>query len=378
MELSLVTSKKQRFEFDTCQHPRDDYPSSTDLPSPENSVVSLSSILPCSHLLSSCDVCKEQTPSLQQQPYHHPQRWWPKRFNLQKAYDSPHIYIIDSFLTTSQLEYLHQQIRRREQRIKEHQLPRPQQQRGNNNDNKDGWQRSFCDTDQGNIVTDDQHRTSSFLSLPKQSDKVIRDIERAAADLMGVHVHQVEALQLVRYRPGEFFGVHHDLGVLVLNESDEEHDAMNHASVLLPPKSIYGIPRRVATLFCYLNTLPPQCGGATYFPLCDGLQVQPKAGRAVLFCNITPEGLPEPKTIHAGQPVLTVLDDTATSYTASTTHPFDDDTNEKGRDATISCRPREVSTDPGPPTPLDLQSAAQLNGFDNVKYGLNIWACEGG
>ncbi len=311
----------------------------------------------------------------QVQQYQHPQRWWPKRLLLDKAYDSPHIYTVDNFLTLSQLEYLHHRIQQEERQ--QQQKAKKGKQHGVDN----GWQRSFCDTDQGTIVIDDLHRTSSFLSLPKQSDRVIRDIERTAAELFGIHVQQVEALQLVRYRPGEFFGLHHDLGELVTTDEDGEQEAgvVDHASsssVSLPPKSIYGIPRRVATLFCYLNTLPPQCGGATYFPLCGGLQFQPRAGRAVLFCNITPQGLPEPKTIHAGQPVLTVA--TRTTREVSSCDNWDDSSPQVNHDTGPPTERKIASCDDCVQKVMEQQPEMASNEVSamNVKYGLNIWACE--
>jgi prolyl 4-hydroxylase len=91
----------------------------------------------------------------------------------------------------------------------------------------------------------------------------------------------------------EFFGVHHDMG-----------DLAEDGSVAVPPRSPFS-KRRLVTLFCYLNDLDAETqGGATRFPKANSLAVQPKRGRAVLFCNVTEGGLADDRTIHEGRPVV--------------------------------------------------------------------------
>lgn len=151
---------------------------------------------------------------------------------------APNIYTIPNFLTESELQHLHNKI------------------------NKCRFQRSFVDKSQGQLeaagiqecdaansrvnstVFDDQHRTSTFLSFQKQEDKKIQSIEQRAAELLGYWSSSfaVEPLQLVRYLPGQFFGIHHDLG-------DYNPET---GTVLLPPKSCLS-KRRLVTIFVYLN-----------------------------------------------------------------------------------------------------------------------------
>jgi len=158
---------------------------------------------------------------------------------------------------------------------------------------KYGFQRSYVDQIEdaaGTSHYDNSHRTSTFVSFQKQQDAIISRIETKAADLVGCYSnHTVEPLQLVRYKKGQFFGVHHDMADY--NEETGE--------VALPPKSPMA-KRRVVTLFCYLNEVP--AGGATHFPV-PNVRVAPQAGRAVLFSNIGASGQPDPRTIHAGEPV---------------------------------------------------------------------------
>lgn len=140
-------------------------------------------------------------------------------------------------------------------------------------------------------ILDTSHRTSTFFGFKHRADSTIRAIEQRTADLLGCWVHQIEGLQLVRYLPGQFFGVHHDLG-----------DLLSDDRVLLPRKQ-FAMKRRLVTIFVYLNDLDKDQGGCTYFPKCGGLRVRPKRGKAVLWSNITAEGYPDPNTIHAGEAV---------------------------------------------------------------------------
>lgn len=202
---------------------------------------------------------------------------------LQQLHWSPHVYVIDDFLNSMELEFLQEQIQ------------------------KGGFRRSYVDQiekQQGNqqsasSLFDKEHRTSTFMSFQKRQNSKIAAIERRASDLLGVwNTEAIEPLQLVRYNKGEFFGTHHDLGDL--------HEESGR--VALPPRNLFS-NRRLATIFCYLNDVPKGAGGETFFPAANQLAVQPKKGRAVLFSNVkTSENgkslLPDERTIHEGRPVI--------------------------------------------------------------------------
>jgi prolyl 4-hydroxylase len=189
-------------------------------------------------------------------------------------------------------------------------------------------------------VIDNSHRTSTFHSFRKLQDSRISALERRIAALLGCWVHQIEPLQLVRYMPGQFFGLHHDMGDLLEDDGDD--------IVTLPRKNIV-VKRRLVTIFCYLNTLQEDQGGATYFPKCGHLRVIPKRGRAVLWSNVTAEGQPDARTIHAGEPVVVI--NTNTGATASDDNKVTAG-NDKNTEKAKKCEPTVV------------------------KYGLNIWICE--
>lgn len=155
---------------------------------------------------------------------------------------------------------------------------------------------------QRTTLLDSTHRTSTFYGFNHRANSTIRAIEQRASDTLGCWIHQLEGLQLVRYLPGQFFGVHHDLG-----------DLLDNDEVLLPSKNI-AVKRRLVTLFVYLNDLDPEDGGCTLFPKCADLRVTPKRGRAVLWSNITSSGEPDPATIHAGEPVAVTADKHIAKY----------------------------------------------------------------
>jgi len=92
---------------------------------------------------------------------------------------------------------------------------------------------------------------------------MIRGIEYRAASLFGLHMESVEPIQLVNYKPGEFYKTHHDSGAV-----DDEDQVIADDPTF----------SRLVTISVYLNDVEE--GGETYFPKC-GLKVKPEAGKAV-------------------------------------------------------------------------------------------------
>jgi prolyl 4-hydroxylase len=189
------------------------------------------------------------------------------RYSLTRMNNSPHIYLIDNFLSELELVHCESLI------------------------SKSRFMPSYVDDpDSKSTMVDKYHRTSTFVAVAKQADSKISSIERKAAEILGLTVDRLEPMQLVRYQCGQFFGIHHDLGNLHPD-----------GTVTLPTKALF-CKRRIATFFCYLNHV--EDGGSTYFPECNHLRITPKRGRAILFCNILKNGDADGRTIHAGEPVL--------------------------------------------------------------------------
>ena len=173
----------------------------------------------------------------------------------------PNIYLVKNFLTTAELTWLDQFCTHQEYLFRN----------------------SFTESSNSKKLVSDE-RTSTFVHLLKAQDATIRRIENRAADLLGVSADVIEPLQIVSYRNGQKFDLHHDAGTMI---SESEIEIVH--------------PRRLATLFVYLNTLP-EGEGHTEFPVL-GLSVQPQAGSALLFCNVLPSGYADPRTVHRACPV---------------------------------------------------------------------------
>ena len=94
-----------------------------------------------------------------------------------------------------------------------------------------------------------------------------------------------EYLQLLKYEKGQFYQRHHDYITLDLKR----------------PQGV-----RILTVFLYLNTMEPNQGGGTNFPLVNGgITVQPKQGRAVIWpsvMNSDPHAIDD-RTLHQALPV---------------------------------------------------------------------------
>ena len=145
------------------------------------------------------------------------------------------------------------------------------------------FKNSFTEDDSNNEVVSDE-RTSMYTYLNKGQDSIIRSIEARAADLCGMGQEHCEPLQIVSYTEGQKFETHHDAGTLC-----------DDGTVELVP------PRRLATLFLYLNKLPPDQGNTQFPDL--GISVQPERGCGVLFSNVLSNGDVDPRTVHRAAPV---------------------------------------------------------------------------
>jgi hypothetical protein len=133
----------------------------------------------------------------------------------------------------------------------------------------------------------DTDRTSS--TAPLSDDARVATVIRAkvAACLELPSFASVEhPPQIVQYRPGQSFGRHHDSGVL------EEQRGSRPPRVDLDEGGGRGAATRMFTFFLYVTDTAPG-EGCTTFPYLkndrtgEPVSIQPVAGRAVLFPNIT-------------------------------------------------------------------------------------------
>ena len=128
------------------------------------------------------------------------------------------------------------------------------------------------------------YRTSYSGDLDPYDPFVVK-VQRRLDDLLGIEAHLGETLQGQRYLPGQEFQPHTDWFPGGTPYWDDE---MAHGG------------QRSITAMAYLN--PVEEGGATDFPRL-GVQIEPKPGALLIWNNADPDGVPNPWTIHAGNPV---------------------------------------------------------------------------
>lgn len=119
-------------------------------------------------------------------------------------------------------------------------------------------------------------RTSDGGAIgPAREDLVVRAINLRIAAATATQVAQGEPLTVLRYRPGQQYRPH----------LDTIQGASN---------------QRIRTVLLYLNQ--GFGGGETSFPLLP-LTVRPRGGDAIMFDTVLPDGSPDPRARHAGEPV---------------------------------------------------------------------------
>ncbi|CAE8626381.1 unnamed protein product [Polarella glacialis] len=118
------------------------------------------------------------------------------------------------------------------------------------------------------------NRTSYSCMLRSSQTDLVRDVEFRLAQLAGIQVDYLERLNMVRYEPGQLFNRHHDGRF------------------------------RPKTVFVYLNDLPENAGGETFFPNL-GIKFVPRKGCAVMWSNVLGPGVDDERTIHQGLPPRT-------------------------------------------------------------------------
>lgn len=132
-------------------------------------------------------------------------------------------------------------------------------------------------TSQTAFITDNGH----FETYSKPVERVLKKV----CYLAGCKRNQIESLMVVKYGTGQEYEDHHD------------YFRPHHKEIIADGG------QRIATFFCYLNSLEPDAGGETEFPLID-VKTKPSKGTAVFWWNMKPSGKLLSKTLHQGNPVL--------------------------------------------------------------------------
>lgn len=127
---------------------------------------------------------------------------------------------------------------------------------------------------------------TSYSGNVDPRDPFIRRIGRRIDDLMGIDPSYGETIQGQRYMPGQEFQPHHDWFHPDTSYWDFE---MGRGG------------QRSFTAMAFLNEV--EGGGTTDFTDL-GISIEPKPGALLIWNNADENGIPNPKTMHAGRPVL--------------------------------------------------------------------------
>jgi prolyl 4-hydroxylase len=155
-------------------------------------------------------------------------------------------------------------------------------------------QSSTMDRDSGSYVPH-KDRTSES-AYHGGYDEFLNRINRRFSDIMDIPLSHGEEIQVVRYQPMGEYKAHWDYFPPIDPGSQKEFARGG---------------QRISTLLMYLNDVEE--GGATYFPNAD-VRVTPKKGNGVYFQYLSPNGILDPNTLHAGEPVLKGLKWIATKW----------------------------------------------------------------
>lgn len=121
-----------------------------------------------------------------------------------------------------------------------------------------------------------------------QSDAVVRTLEHRLRELTGWTPAAMEPCSIIRYLPGQQYQPHVDSFSAAQIQRNAEKLG-DHGG------------QRIATFLVYLTV--PEAGGETVYERA-GLEVRGEEGMGVLHYNVTPDGGPDPASLHSGKPVV--------------------------------------------------------------------------
>jgi prolyl 4-hydroxylase len=150
--------------------------------------------------------------------------------------------------------------------------------------------------DQSGTAVPHADRTSAGASFQRGEFELLTTLEARIAILLSWPVENGEGLQVLRYAPGSEYKAHFDY-FDPAKLGSAEHLAQGG--------------QRVGTLIIYLCDV--EAGGSTRFPSL-GLEVRPRQGSGVFFADVDATGDVDPRTLHAGAPVISGVKVIATKW----------------------------------------------------------------
>ena len=183
-------------------------------------------------------------------------------FKLTKLHDDPQIILIDNFLTNEECEHI---IKIGDPLVKQSEVC------GRNGSRPDKSRTSWT-----------AHIGKKFINRDSK-DPILMKVLEKAAKFGKKDVKNIEPIQLVRYKPGQYFKSHYDY-LDTRNSMYRENVSRNG--------------QREITFFVYLNDVPEGVGGETQFTKINKI-FKAKKGQAIFWHNMK-NGEVDPKTLHSG------------------------------------------------------------------------------
>ncbi len=183
-------------------------------------------------------------------------------FKLTKLHDDPQIILIDNFLTNEECEHI---IKIGDPLVKQSEVC------GRNGSRPDKSRTSWT-----------AHIGKKFINRDSK-DPILMKVLEKAAKFGKKDIKNIEPIQLVRYKPGQYFKSHYDY-LDTRNSMYRENVSRNG--------------QREITFFVYLNDVPEGVGGETQFTKINKI-FKAKKGQAIFWHNMK-NGEVDPKTLHSG------------------------------------------------------------------------------
>lgn len=183
-------------------------------------------------------------------------------FKLTKLYDDPQIILIDNFLTNEECEHI--------VNIGDP-LVRQSEVCGRNGSRPDKSRTSWT-----------AHIGKKFINKDSK-DPILMKVLEKSAKFAEREVKNIEPIQLVRYKPGQYFKSHYD-----------------YLDTKMPmyQENVKRNGQRESTFFVYLNDVPDGVGGETQFTKLKKV-FKAKKGQAIFWHNVK-DGKVDPQTLHSG------------------------------------------------------------------------------
>jgi prolyl 4-hydroxylase len=189
---------------------------------------------------------------------------WAKPLQLDRMAESPRIFVVREFITSSACDWLIERASRK------------------------GFQPAVVNTPDGRLTVHPDRNNSMSGFTQSEGDLVVQLVQQRLARATGTDLALHEPTTVFRYTPGQEYKPHFDFVAPGTPEAAQYED------------EIAAVGMRMATALVYLNE--DYEGGETAFPRIKQ-QFKGRKGDALIFWSLSEDGVPDRNSLHAGTPV---------------------------------------------------------------------------